>query len=111
MAQVLGNLVTNALRYTPVGGTITLRASSHPQGVQLAVSDTGSGIAEEHIANIFERFYRTESSRYQGDGDTESGLGLAIAKSIVEAHHGTISVESKLGVGSTFRIILPRADK
>jgi signal transduction histidine kinase len=104
MVQVLANLVSNALRYTPAGGIITLRASQQGDRVQLVVADTGSGIPEDTLPNIFERLYRTEESRYQGQG--ESGLGLAIAKSIVEAHHGTIAAESWVGVGTSMTITL-----
>jgi two-component system sensor histidine kinase BaeS len=104
MAQVLGNLVSNALRYTPSGGEITLGAKSCPSALQLCVRDTGVGIAPEDLPHIFDRFYRGEESRYQEDG--ESGLGLAIAKSIVEAHGGTLSAESSHGQGTTFTIQL-----
>ncbi|MBZ0296882.1 MAG: HAMP domain-containing protein [Anaerolineae bacterium] len=107
MVQVLGNLVSNALRYTPSGGTITLRAQQDHAQVRLIVSDTGTGIAEDKLANIFDRFYRTEESRHQDSG--ESGLGLAIAKSIVEAHHGVIVAESRLGAGTSLIITLQPA--
>jgi signal transduction histidine kinase len=107
MVQVLANLVSNALRYTPAGGAVTLMAWRRPDGVLLAVSDTGSGIPQDKLANIFERFYRIEESRTQGQD--ESGLGLAIARSIVEAHHGTISAESKLGAGTSILITLQPA--
>lgn len=104
MVQVLGNLVSNALRYTPAGGSIALRARQHEDGVQLVVSDTGRGIEADKLPNIFERFYRIEQSRHENQG--ESGLGLAIAKSIVEAHHGTIAAESQVGVGTSLIIML-----
>jgi len=107
MTQVLANLVSNALRYTPAGGVVTLLARQQGQSVQLVVSDTGSGIAEDQLSNIFERFYRTEESRSQSQG--ESGLGLAIAKSIVEVHHGTITAESRLGAGTSIIITLQSA--
>ncbi len=107
MAQVLGNLVTNALRYTPEGGSVTLSARREGDYVQIAVQDTGSGIDPEKLPNIFERFYRTEGSRHQ-DGD-ESGLGLAIARSIVESHGGTIGATSIPGRGTAITINLPIA--
>lgn len=105
MLQVLGNLVGNALRHTPSGGTIEISATHNTSGVVLAVQDSGSGIAPEALPHIFERFYRVDTSR---SGETgESGLGLAIARSIVTAHQGTINVESQLGHGSRFSIHLP----
>ncbi|MCC6893236.1 MAG: HAMP domain-containing protein [Anaerolineae bacterium] len=104
MVQVLANIVSNALRYTPNGGTVTLEARYSHDAIELAVSDTGKGIPAEKLPNIFERFYRVEESRYQSEG--ESGLGLAIAKSIVEAHHGTIAAKSDVGRGTSVIIRL-----
>lgn len=106
MAQVLGNLVQNALRYTPAGGRIVLSAERADGQVLLQVRDTGSGIAPEDLPFIWERSYRGDKARGQ---DGSSGLGLAIARSIVEAHGGSIGVESRLGQGSTFTITLPPA--
>ncbi|MCB9460580.1 MAG: HAMP domain-containing protein [Anaerolineaceae bacterium] len=105
MVQVLTNLLSNALRYTSADGTITLFASKAPQGVELAIQDTGSGIPADQLENIFERFYRVDESRNESSG--ESGLGLAIVKSIVEAHDGTVRASSKVGEGTTFTILLP----
>lgn len=105
MAQVLGNLVSNALRFTPPGGSVTLAAGVQGQTLHLTVSDTGSGILPQDLPYIFQRFYRGEKSRQQQDD--ESGLGLAIAKSLVLAHGGDITARSTLGVGTTFTIILP----
>ncbi|MGF1505255.1 MAG: HAMP domain-containing protein [Chloroflexi bacterium] len=102
MARVLGNLVTNALRYTPDGGLVMLSARQANGTVELAVEDTGTGIAPEDLPHIFERFYRVDKSRTSG----ESGLGLAIARSVVEAHGGTIRVRSQLGQGTQFVIAL-----
>lgn len=104
MAQVLGNLVSNAMRHTPAGGGIALSAEEQQDTVTLSVSDSGVGIAPEHLPHIFDRFYRGDESRYQENG--ESGLGLAIAKSIVEAHGGKISVASTLGGGTTVTVQL-----
>jgi signal transduction histidine kinase len=91
--QALSNLVANALRHTPSGGTIDLEATSNADGCELRVIDSGSGIAPEHVANVFERFYKVDSSRTSGSAG--SGLGLSIAKAIVERHGGTIAVESR----------------
>ncbi len=107
MVQVLANLVSNALRYTPAGGSVTLQARAQPGGVELIIRDTGSGIPADKLPNIFERFYRVEESRYQSQG--ESGLGLAIARSIVEAHHGSITAESTVGAGTSILIMLRAA--
>jgi two-component system sensor histidine kinase BaeS len=106
MAQVLDNLMTNAIRYTPAGGEIVLASSLAGNSVQLQVRDNGSGITPEDLPNIFDRFYRGDKARQQNG---ESGLGLAIAKSIVEAHRGAIAVESTPGQGTTFTILLPVA--
>ena len=105
MAQVLGNLVSNSLRFTPAGGQITLSAQQMNQTLELIVRDTGSGISPEHLQNIFARFYRVSESREQNE--SESGLGLAIAKSIVTAHGGHISAESTVGQGTIMRINIP----
>jgi two-component system, OmpR family, sensor histidine kinase BaeS len=104
MLQVLANLVSNALRYTPAGGSVTLEAHQKQNDLQLVIRDTGMGIPQDKLPNIFERFYRIEESRHESNG--ESGLGLAIAKSIVEAHQGTIAAESQLGVGTSMTITL-----
>jgi len=93
----------NAFRYTPQGGEILLAARTTNGKIMMHVRDNGSGIASEDIPYIFDRFYRGDKSRQQNG---ESGLGLAIAKSIVEAHGGKIVVESMPGQGTTFTIIL-----
>jgi len=107
LRQVVGNLVANALRYTPAGGTVTVRAArdSREGDVVLAVEDTGSGIAADHLPHVFDRFWRADESRTRGTGG--SGLGLAICHQLVEAQGGTITVASTLGEGSTFTIRLP----
>jgi signal transduction histidine kinase len=104
MVQVLANLVSNAMRYTPSEGSITLRAQKQQDHVQIIVTDTGAGIPADKLQNIFERFYRVDTSRHENQG--ESGLGLAIAKSIVEAHQGTIAAESRVNVGTSMIITL-----
>jgi two-component system, OmpR family, sensor kinase len=93
--QAISNLVTNALRHTPPGGTIDLVATAAERGYQLMVIDSGGGIAPEHAAHVFDRFYKVDASRASGAGG--SGLGLSIAKAIVEHHGGTISVTSEPG--------------
>ena len=103
MTQVLGNLVSNALRHTPPNGEIVLSAVCRGQQVILSVSDNGDGIDPQHLPRIFDRFYRGDESRQQNG---ESGLGLAIARSIVQAHGGTITVSSSPGMGTTFIITL-----
>jgi signal transduction histidine kinase len=105
MAQVLGNLMANALRYTPSGGEIRLEAESNGNCVCLSVSDSGPGIPLEDIPYIFERSYRGDRARHQQEGET--GLGLAIARSLVIAQGGTISVESSKGQGATFTLKFP----
>ncbi len=103
--QVLSNLVSNALRYTPNGGRIRLQAQTTHSYLQIVVSDTGVGIDSEDLPKIFDRFYRADNNRAQDTG--ESGLGLAIAKSIIEAHEGKITVFSEKGQGTRFDILLP----
>jgi two-component system sensor histidine kinase BaeS len=105
MAQVMGNLVDNALRYTPPGGEIMLSAKSQNDDVNIRVIDNGLGIAPENLPYIFERSFRADKARVQRNG--ESGLGLAITKSLIEAHGGSISVNSLPGQGTTFTITLP----
>jgi two-component system sensor histidine kinase ResE len=104
MEQVLTNLIDNAMRHTPDGGNVTLRISGD-DALILQVSDTGSGIPKEDLPFVFERFYKADKARTRGRAGT--GLGLAIAKNIVVAHGGQISVQSKLGEGTTFTISLP----
>ena len=107
IGRVLSNLVGNALRHTPAGGTVTVRAGPVDGQVQIDVSDTGEGIFPQDLDRVFERFYRGEKSRSRATGG--SGLGLAIAKGIVEAHGGRIWVESEPGAGATFHFTVLRA--
>jgi signal transduction histidine kinase len=107
MAQVLGNLLSNALRYTPEGGQIALAAQRQAGSVLLSVQDSGAGIAPEDLPRIFDRFYRGEEARHAREG--QSGLGLAIAKAIVELHGGEITAQSTLGEGTTVTVALPVA--
>lgn len=99
------NILMNATKYTPEGGTITVRTYGQDKYGVIEVQDTGIGISKEDLPNIFKRFYRGDKARNRDTGG--SGLGLAIARKIVEAHHGSIEVESELGTGSVFRILLP----
>jgi len=103
--RVLYNLVQNAIRHTPDGGSISLAAKITPQGVQVGVADTGEGIASEDLPHIFDQFFRGEKSRSRQTGG--AGLGLAIAKRIIEAHNGRIWVESQLDRGTRFSFTLP----
>jgi two-component system sensor histidine kinase BaeS len=105
MTQVLGNLIDNALLYTPKGGHILLSAKPDGKGVEIRVSDSGQGIPQAELGLVFERLYRSDKSRKRNAGG--SGLGLAIAKSIVEAHGGTIRAESAPGEGTTIIVTLP----
>jgi len=105
MEEVFSNLITNAIIYTPEGGKVTVMGEVKGDFVDVSVSDTGYGIAPEEIPRIFERFYRVKTEKTRNI--TGTGLGLPIVKSIVEAHNGTVRVESKEGVGSTFNVRLP----
>jgi signal transduction histidine kinase len=103
--QAISNLVANALRHTPAGGTIDLDATTGDEGYRIAVIDSGRGIAPEHLAHVFERFYKVDASRTSGL--TGSGLGLSIVKAIVERHGGTIAVTSQPG-RTVFVMTLPQ---
>lgn len=109
LTQVLNNLVSNALRHTPKG-KIVLGAQASAGQVYLSIRDTGSGIAAADMPFVFDRFYRGDKSRQRREDGDSSGLGLAIAKAIVEAHGGTIQVESTVGKGTTFTLALPVAE-
>ena len=103
--QVLLNILTNAIKYTPDGGEILVRAMAVDGFVGIAIRDNGIGIPEDDIPHLFERFYRVEKSRTTGAGCT--GLGLAIAKELIDAHGGSIHVESAVGKGTEITVMLP----
>jgi len=123
--QILVNLIDNAVKYTPEGGSVSISAAVLPSGsaavpelqhrstatpqhiVEIVVEDTGIGISQKDIPRITERFYRVDKARSRELGGT--GLGLAIVKHLVEAHRGTLSIESELGKGTCVRIFLPTA--
>ncbi len=107
LRQLFLNILDNALRYTPAGGTITGSVVRKDDLAVTSIGDTGTGIAAEHLPFIFDRFYRADKVRTDGEGGT--GLGLSIATSIAKIHGGTIEVESEVGAGTTFRILLPLA--
>jgi two-component system phosphate regulon sensor histidine kinase PhoR len=109
MEEVLTNLITNAINYTPENERISISAQSDGNYVGISVADTGLGIALEELSHIFTRFYRVknEKTRYI----IGTGLGLPIVKSILEAHHGRIEVQSNEGKGSTFSVYIPIALK
>lgn len=106
LKQLLLNLTDNALKHTPTGGCVTLSMYVDPDSVRIAVADTGAGISPEHLPYIFDRFYRVKGQRRKG-----AGLGLAIARWIAEAHGGQLSVESEVGLGSTFTLVLPATNE
>jgi two-component system, OmpR family, heavy metal sensor histidine kinase CusS len=105
--RAVGNLLDNALRFTPANGSIQIVLSERNGDFEVAVSDTGCGIAPEHLPRVFDRFYRAESSR-SSDG---AGLGLALVKSIVDLHGGSAIIESNMGRGTTVKLILPLPQK
>jgi signal transduction histidine kinase len=105
ITQVITNLVSNAIHYTPAGGEVKIDTSSEQALAILTVTDTGPGIAPEHLPHIFDRFYRVESSRSRDKGG--SGLGLAISRAIVNAHGGTIEIDSTCSKGTKVIVRLP----
>jgi two-component system heavy metal sensor histidine kinase CusS len=106
LRRALSNLLSNALRYTPRGGSVLLRAERTRDLVAISVSDNGAGIAPEHLPFLFDRFYRADASRSSTDS---TGLGLAVVRSIVELHGGSATVTSVMGQGSTFTLMFPQA--
>ena len=106
--QILSNLIENAIRYTPEGGSVTVFSEPQPGGVRIGVRDTGVGIAPDHLPRIFERFYRVDPSRARDAGGT--GLGLAIVRHLVDAHGGRVRAESAGGRGTTVLAYFPSSD-
>ncbi|MDA1095902.1 MAG: HAMP domain-containing sensor histidine kinase, partial [Chloroflexi bacterium] len=100
---LVGNLLDNAIKFTPVGGHIVVRAWEAAGAIHVAVEDTGLGIAEEHLSHVFERFYKADRSR----SDAGTGLGLSIARHVVKAHGGMIAVRRNVGSGTTFEFSIP----
>lgn len=109
LVRVLANLLSNALRYTPAGGDVCISVRADAGQATISVTDTGCGIAESDQPHVFERFYRADQARSRDSGGY--GLGLAISKSLVDAHGGTIQIMSQLGQGSTFVVSLPSLDE
>jgi signal transduction histidine kinase len=117
--QIMSNLLGNAIKSTPVGGLIEIatsleNSSTSPQEdvplfLKVSIRDSGGGIAEKDLNRVFERFYRAERPLIEGLGET--GVGLAIVKSLIEAHGGRVWVDSEIGEGSTFHFILPVSDQ
>jgi two-component system sensor histidine kinase BaeS len=108
LVQVLLNLVRNAVAYTPEGGIVAVTAERGDAGrVAFAVVDTGVGISSEDLPHVFERFYRADPSRTRASGGF--GLGLAIVRDLVKAMGGAVEVESQVGEGTRFRVLLPAA--
>ena len=105
LLQLLLNLLDNAVKYTPEGGSVEASWHAVDSGVEIVVSDTGPGIAAEHLPHIFDRFYRVDRARSRADGG--AGLGLSISRWIAESHGGTIRAESTSGEGTAFTVWLP----
>ena len=106
ITQAVTNLLSNAMRYTPAPGKVTIWVDGDEDDVRVGVSDTGVGISKENLSRVFSRFWRAEESRNRAKGGL--GVGLAVTKEIVDCHHGRIDVTSEVGVGTTFVIIVPR---
>jgi signal transduction histidine kinase len=105
LSQLVGNLISNALKFTPAGGTVTARTFTDGDNAVIEVSDTGIGIPEAEQSRLFQRFFRSSTATDQAIPGT--GLGLAISRAIAEAHGGNISVRSQPGAGTSFRVELP----
>jgi len=107
LSQVWINLIHNSIKFTPAGGCVRVAARRCEPGVEVTITDSGTGIAPEDQAHIFERFYKADKARQRGEGG--NGLGLSIVKQIVDMHHGTVRVDSQPGQGTTFTVSLPEA--
>ena len=107
LTRLVLNLLDNALKFTPAGGRVTLRAERTDREVRVAVRDTGPGIAAEHLPHLFDRFYRAEQARSRAAGG--AGLGLAIAHELARLHGGALEIASEAGRGTTVTVRLPRA--
>ncbi|EXX87268.1 histidine kinase, partial [Paenibacillus darwinianus] len=105
LRQIMMNLLSNGINYTPEGGRVTVKVDGDDDHIRIRISDTGIGIPKKDLPRIFERFYRVDKARSRSSGGT--GLGLSIVKHLVELHKGTIAVDSTVGAGSTFTIELP----
>jgi signal transduction histidine kinase len=105
LSRVLDNLVNNALKFTPTGGSVTVRLTRDEGNLVLEVTDTGIGIPKDRLDYVFDRFYQVDGSMTRKYGG--AGLGLALVKEVVEAHGGNVSVQSEYGKGSSFRVTLP----
>jgi two-component system sensor histidine kinase BaeS len=107
LRQIVGNLVSNAVRHTPSDGTVTINSRVGGGTLEISVADTGHGIAPDELPRVFDRFWRADASRTRATGG--SGLGLSIVRQLTEAHGGTVTAASEPGAGSTFTIRLPIA--
>src|SRR5690625_740154 len=107
--QVFTNLIDNAISHTCENGSVSIFVENTSEYIYVEIKDSGSGIPEEDLPFIFERFYKADKSRTRNNRKKGTGLGLAIAKNIIEAHSGTISVKSKVDVGTTFSIKIPQS--
>jgi two-component system, OmpR family, sensor histidine kinase BaeS len=106
ISQVIINLIENSLKFTPAGGWVEISIDGDNESVEVSIKDSGIGIPEEDLPYIFERFYRADRSRHRISGG--SGIGLAIVRAIIEAHHGTVEVKSEVGKGTEFVVVLPK---
>ena len=108
LRQMIWNVIVNGVKYTQLDGTVKISAQSKGDHALIIIQDNGIGISEKDLPLIFNRFYRVDKARSRQEGGT--GLGLSICKFIVDAHKGTINIESKLGEGTKFKISLPKLD-